>query len=256
MRAILTYHSIDPSGSAISVSTEQFDAHVRFLAASAISVVPLTELRAASGDAVALTFDDGFENFATEAWPRLRDAGLPATLFVVSERVGSDNTWGEAPQAGIPILPLLGWDDLGRLADEGVELGGHSRTHPHLEELSAEALADEVDGCREDLRTRCGVESSTFAYPFGTFPLQALRGRWSWSSATLFTNARTTVTVADANGGAVPVMNQALLDGSTVPAAIAWEVGPLPAGQYTVTISDLDGALDELSYPVNLVNCQ
>src|SRR5690606_37701023 len=60
MRAILTYHSIDESGSPISVSREAFRAHVRWLASGAVKVRPLAELVDArdGGDAVAITFDD------------------------------------------------------------------------------------------------------------------------------------------------------------------------------------------------------
>ncbi len=45
MRAILTYHSIDSSGSPISLSEESFRGHVRFLGSGRVSVVPLAELR-------------------------------------------------------------------------------------------------------------------------------------------------------------------------------------------------------------------
>ena len=69
MKAILTYHSIDPSGSPISVSPDAFEAHVRWLSTGRVRVVPLEELGQLSADvdAVAITFDDGFENFSTHA---------------------------------------------------------------------------------------------------------------------------------------------------------------------------------------------
>ena len=95
MRAILTYHSIDSSGSPISIDAQSFQRHVDFLASSKLKVVPLSEIVSDSvEDALAITFDDGVVNFAAQAWPRLRDRGLPATLFVVTGRVGKDNAWG------------------------------------------------------------------------------------------------------------------------------------------------------------------
>jgi peptidoglycan/xylan/chitin deacetylase (PgdA/CDA1 family) len=71
MRAILTYHSIDDSGSPISVAPEEFRAHVRWLGSGAVRVVPLAKLVTLppDDDAVALTFDDAFENFSTIAAP-------------------------------------------------------------------------------------------------------------------------------------------------------------------------------------------
>jgi peptidoglycan/xylan/chitin deacetylase (PgdA/CDA1 family) len=150
MRAILTYHSIDSSGSPISVAPDAFARHVVWLASGRVSVEPLAAIVqggdcAADGrDRVALTFDDAFENFGTVAWPRLRASGLPATVFVVSEHVGGTNRWDGVPAPGIPELPLLSWDALGACAAAGADIGAHSRTHPHLPDLPAAARQDEL----------------------------------------------------------------------------------------------------------------
>src|SRR5437867_8920915 len=131
MRAILTYHSIDASGSPISVDPEAFAGHVAWLGSARVRVVGLDALLAAGEgeDLVALSFDDGFENFATRAAPALLERGFPVTLFVVSEHTGRTNEWGGRSQPRIPTLPLLDWDALGRLVEQGVSLGSHTRTH-------------------------------------------------------------------------------------------------------------------------------
>lgn len=173
MRAILTYHSIDGAGSPISIAPEVFDRHVAWLAGGAVQVEPLAALAASAAPAddgrprVAITFDDAFENFGTFAWPRLRDRGLPATVFVVSGHVGGTNRWGGRSSPGIPELPLLTWDALARTAEDGAALGAHSRTHPHLTELDAGALADEVAGSQQDLAARLGAPVPHFCYPYG-----------------------------------------------------------------------------------------
>lgn len=173
MRAILTYHSIDTSGSPISIAPEAFDRHLAWLAGGAVRVEPLETLAradAAAADArprVALTFDDAFENFGTYAWPRLRDRGLPATVFVVSGHAGGTNLWGGRASPGIPELPLLGWPALARLAGEGAQIGAHSRTHPHLTDLDAAALADEIAGCQQDIASHLGHIATAFCYPYG-----------------------------------------------------------------------------------------
>ena len=169
MRAILTYHSIDRSGSPISIPPETFEAHLRWLISDRVRVVSIDELMMlpADADAVALTFDDAFENFATEAWPRLRVHGLSTALFVVSGRVGGFNEWERGRSRSVPRLPLLGWEDLGRLATEGVRLGAHSRTHPDLTGLSPSAAVDEMAGSSDDIRQHTGVAADAFAYPFG-----------------------------------------------------------------------------------------
>lgn len=172
MRAVLTYHSIDDSGSPISVAPDAFVRHVAWLASGHVSVEPLAALVAAGSEAddrprVALTFDDGFSNFASVAWPRLRDAGLPATVFLVSGHMGGTNVWGGRPVRGIPALPLMSWDVAARCAEEGAAIGAHSRTHPHLPALAPEAVRDELAGGRQDLCKTLGVTVTTFAYPYG-----------------------------------------------------------------------------------------
>jgi peptidoglycan/xylan/chitin deacetylase (PgdA/CDA1 family) len=171
MRAVLTYHSIDDSRSAISVSPDAFERHVRWLASGRVRVVPLDELaaRPPDEDAVALTFDDAFENFGTRAAPRLAAHGLPVTLFVVTGCVGGTNDWHGRPAPGIPTLPLLDWPALERLAAAGTSLGAHSRTHPDLTRLDAASLDDEIFGSAESLRTRLGHAPRAFAYPYGRF---------------------------------------------------------------------------------------
>ena len=169
MRAILTYHSIDPSGSVISVDEQTFRRQAEWLASSPTDVVPVGELIGSpKGDAVALTFDDGFENFSRSAWPILKDLGLPVTLFVVTGHAGRTNEWGGSPDPEVPTLPLLDWDALGRLSEEGVEIGSHTRAHPHLDRVDAARLSDEVAGAAADIEGRLGVRPRGFAYPFGS----------------------------------------------------------------------------------------
>lgn len=169
MRAILTYHSIDPSGSPISLDESAFARHVEFLASGAVRVVPLEDLAGlpGTGHAVALTFDDGFENFATAAWPRLAAAGLPATVFLVTDHAGRDNRWGGRAEAGIPSLPLMDWETAGRVAAEGARLGSHTRSHSSLPALDDEALADELVASRERIASETGADPAAFCYPYG-----------------------------------------------------------------------------------------
>lgn len=174
MRAILTYHSIDPSGSAISVSAEEFGLHLRWLASGQVRVTSLAELVLLDDtvDAVALTFDDGFTSFAAAA-DALLDHGFSATVFVVTRQTGKTNAWGGRSEPGIPELPLLDWDALGRLKERGIEVGAHTRSHPSLPSLSGPALQDEVLGSARDLHDRMGLEAPSFAYPYGAVSSEA-----------------------------------------------------------------------------------
>ena len=171
MRAILTYHSIDESGSPISIDPRVFRSQMEFLARGKPRIAPLAEVVRpdAPDDSVALTFDDAFTNFFALAAPILADLGLSATLFVVTEHVGGENNWASARMAHVtvPTLPLMSWDQLAQVTRRGIEIGAHSRRHPHLTSLPAAALADEIHGSAERINAALGLRPVAFAYPYG-----------------------------------------------------------------------------------------
>jgi peptidoglycan/xylan/chitin deacetylase (PgdA/CDA1 family) len=163
--AILTYHSIDDSGSVISTPPSLFRRQMEFLAASGIRVTPLDRVVREPGS-VAITFDDGFANVASHAVPLLERYGFPATVFVVSEFCGRRNNWPSQPAGAVPILPLLGWDDLARLPSN-ISIGAHTATHPDLRRLPAEECEREMCSSRDRIEQRLGKSVRWFAYPYG-----------------------------------------------------------------------------------------
>lgn len=171
MKGILTYHSIDESRSVISIDRETFERHVRWLASGAVRVTTVEELLRlpAEESGIALTFDDAFENFAAVAWPLLREHGLPATVFVVSAHAGRTNAWGGRPEPGLPELPLMDWDTLARLAEEGLEIGSHTASHRRLTGLDPERCRAELVESRRAIQENTGVDPRGFAYPYGAF---------------------------------------------------------------------------------------
>ncbi len=191
MRAILTWHSLDPSGSPISLTPDEFRGQLAWLAAEGVRVVSLEELLGMTDDAaaVALTFDDGFVNFATEAAPILRQRGLPVTLFIVSGHVGGDNRWRGRGDPGMPVLPLLDWEALGRLRDAGVSLGAHTLTHPRLSRCGAAQLQAELALSAEEIHRRLGERPRGFAYPYGDLDsavAEAAASTYRWACTTEF----------------------------------------------------------------------
>lgn len=183
------YHSLDASGSPISLDPETFTRHVQWLASGRVRVLPLERLAGdtADGDAIALTFDDAFSNFASVAAPLLVEYDLPATVFVVPGRTGGDNAWGDVADSRVPTLPLLDWDAIGKLARDGFAIGGHTRSHPRLGSVSCTRLVDEIAGCSEDIHERVGMRPATFAYPYGEVSasaVQCVRDHYAYACTT------------------------------------------------------------------------
>lgn len=158
---ILAYHSLDRSGSVISVTPETFREHMHLLATSGRPVVRLEEALTVPG-AVALTFDDGYLNFYDCALDILEQHGFPATVFVVSGRCGQTASW-----QGAAAEVLMDWSHLAEAGRRGVSIGGHSVSHPDLTRLPAAEMRAEIADCRDTIRDRLGVSPTSFAYPYG-----------------------------------------------------------------------------------------
>jgi len=161
--AILTYHSIDHSGSVISTSPAVFERQMEALAACGVPVVPLdrvTEVR----PSLALTFDDGYASFAELAVPLLLRYQFPATVFVVSGHCGGSNAWSQPP---FPSLKMMSWKTLCGLPGDLVSLGAHTISHLNLTTLAGPHAAEEIHGSRAALEDRTGRAVPFFAYPYG-----------------------------------------------------------------------------------------
>jgi peptidoglycan/xylan/chitin deacetylase (PgdA/CDA1 family) len=104
---------------------------------------------------IVLTFDDGYADFYTTAWPLLRQYGFSATLYVITNRLD---------QTG-----FLTSNQLITLAAGEVEIGSHSVSHPNMSKLSSEKLADELVESRATLRRLTAQSVTSFCYPSGQY---------------------------------------------------------------------------------------
>jgi peptidoglycan/xylan/chitin deacetylase (PgdA/CDA1 family) len=124
---------------------------------------------------LAVTFDDAYRSVYEQALPILSQFGLPATVFVPTDRVetGTPMVW-----PGVDVwlgssyereLVGMSWHELRELADAGWEIGSHTRTHPYLTQLDDATLADELVVSRETCEQRLQQPCSSLAYPYGDY---------------------------------------------------------------------------------------
>jgi peptidoglycan/xylan/chitin deacetylase (PgdA/CDA1 family) len=174
---ILTYHAIDASGSVIATDPAWFVATLDALAAAGFRAVDLGDWIARGRPDVdrgfALTFDDGLHSILDVA-DVLVQRQLPATVFLVTGRIGRDNDWLGQPR-GIPRSPLLAWSDLDALAAAGFRLAAHSRTHRRLDRCDDAVLDEELRGARDAIEQRLGRPCRLLAYPYGLAPARVRR---------------------------------------------------------------------------------
>ncbi len=171
---ILTYHgvtsdTVPPSLASYTLSENQFEAQMRFLSEHGYSCMDLKDLFRPSGTEKArlkksfiLTFDDGFENFYTRAYPILRKYGFAATVFLITDLVGRGGNHDF--EMGIPILS---WEQVKSLRAEGFSFGSHTCSHARLTGLSQEQVRHELVASKECLMAELGQDDLLISYPYG-----------------------------------------------------------------------------------------
>ncbi|HEX7479657.1 MAG TPA: polysaccharide deacetylase family protein [Polyangiales bacterium] len=170
MRAIVMLHSVDDSGSVLSVTQAQLCSLVLAVRASGHTIVPLSQLLREPSESrrIALSFDDGLRSLATHARPVLSALGAPATLFLTTGYVGRDNHWPSQPESA-PRLPMMSWDELAQLKQAGWDIEAHTTTHPDLRTLDTGALERELCEPIDTIAQQLGHTPALFAYPYGYF---------------------------------------------------------------------------------------
>ena len=161
---VLMYHSIEKDitkKSRLDVSPESFARQMEFLYKHHYNVVGLEKIieyiekkERIPAKTVAITFDDGFYNNYEHAYPVLKKYRLPATIFIITERIGKPG-W-------------LGWHELKEMSDSGIiSIGSHTVIHKWLPTLDKEALKKELSGSKITLEEGLGKKVNLLCYPMG-----------------------------------------------------------------------------------------
>jgi peptidoglycan/xylan/chitin deacetylase (PgdA/CDA1 family) len=112
-----------------------------------------------------LTFDDGFASALEHAGPLLASLGFRAINFLVADRLGMRNEW----DVGVDhtMEPLMDAEQVRDWLSLGHDIGAHTLTHPHLDQISLEQAREEISASKKKLEDAFGREVRHFAYPYG-----------------------------------------------------------------------------------------
>ena len=165
---ILAYHKVGVfKGDHVpTVAAGAFERQLEWLQRLGRQVVPLDAaveaLRpggAKPRKALVITFDDGYEETCTIAWPILKRFGFPATVFVTPTEVG---------------LPgFATWQQLAAAAREGLTIGSHTMHHSYLPLVKPADLAKELVESKRIIEERIGQPVHYLSYPIGGFTPEA-----------------------------------------------------------------------------------
>ncbi|MCW5752984.1 MAG: polysaccharide deacetylase family protein [Alphaproteobacteria bacterium] len=161
--SVITYNRFGGDGDGTSsIRLEQFEAHLAEIQRGGYHVMALADLVRAlrarqdlPERTIAITIDDSHASIHAEAWPRLRKAGLPFTVFVATDIIDR-----AAPG-------YLTWAQLREMAGAGVEIGNLSASYPHLPYQEPARVRAEIAQASARIREETGAAPVLFAYPYG-----------------------------------------------------------------------------------------
>ena len=122
----------------------------------------ITEMNGAGDKLVVLTFDDGFRDFYTTAFPILEQYGFGATVFLPTAFIG------EEPRE-FKSRTCMTWGEVRELHNDGIEFGSHTITHPQLSELDIAQVRTELEQSKAVIEDELGERIRSFSYPYA-FP--------------------------------------------------------------------------------------
>jgi len=172
---ILMYHSISDNlfGKShpyyqINTSPNVFARQMRWLRHNGYRTMDLTEMLAAMeagqdlSKTVVITFDDGYQDFYTDALSVMKQCGFTATIFLATDRIQDTSVRVEGAD-------YLTWREVRELHAEGIQFGSHTVTHPDLRSLGPEQIDYELGYSKETIEQKLGAPVESFSYPFA-FP--------------------------------------------------------------------------------------
>lgn len=170
--SILFYHRVaDKVPNGWTMGTEMFLRQIDWLAEH-YDFVSLEESQARLQDgnqrpAIAITFDDGYADNCDFAIPLLLRREIPFTYFV-STQIIKDQTAFEHDLAAGTRLGVNSIEQIRAMADAGVEIGAHTRTHANMgRSSSVDWIREELLGSVDDLQDWIKRPIRYFAFPFG-----------------------------------------------------------------------------------------
>ncbi len=155
-------HTADAIRLDLSVTPENFHQQMQWLKDKGYHTITPDQLAAAMlrgaklpPKPILLTFDDGYEDAFSNAFPILKEFGFTGTFFVVSDFVEKEG--------------YLTWAQAGQMAEAGMYIQDHSRSHKDLRNRDHDWLVSQIVMARDRIEAKTGIRPRFFCYPSGEY---------------------------------------------------------------------------------------
>jgi len=160
---VLNYHKVDTLNHALSISPQEFEDQMEYLYKEQYNTITPDQLMAylkygkqLPDKPIMITFDDGYLDNYTNAYPIMKKYGFTATIFIVTNLVGQDSRF-------------MTWDQVREMQQNGMVFGSHTVNHTSLTSLTKEQIMGELTQSRDEIARQLGKPPKYFAYPTGTY---------------------------------------------------------------------------------------
>lgn len=174
---ILMYHYVgvlpedaDDVRRDLTVQPDVFEGHLRYLVEQGYSTITLYQLYDAlmlgaplPPNPIVLTFDDGYIDHYATVFPLLQQYGLTGTFFVITGRADANEP------------AYVNWVQINEMAQAGMSMEPHTKSHMSLHERDRDFLVYEMLGSKQSLQAHTGMDVRMFAYPAGRYDDETLR---------------------------------------------------------------------------------
>ena len=160
---VLYYHSVDENAeNEVTITPEMLEKQLDYINDNDYITITMSELydylinnQPIPKKSIVITFDDGYMNNYTEAFPLLKERNMKATIFCVGNSL--DGSY------------YLSKDAIKEMSDYGIDIESHTVNHVHLDTLNYDEQLSEIKNSKEILENITGKDVTAIAYPFGDY---------------------------------------------------------------------------------------
>lgn len=184
---ILNYHQICPENYSYPlvlapwcVSSKSFSEQMKLLSDEGYNVLSIEETLKCletrtpfPPKAVAITFDDGYQNNYIYALPILVQYGIKSTFYLTTGYIGKDKLFSWIKTVGskddLLFRKALNWQEIMEMGNLGMAFGSHSHTHPDFTKMDRPQINSELVESKRLLKERITSMENSFVVPFGVW---------------------------------------------------------------------------------------
>lgn len=181
---VVYFHSVDPSeANEVIISPDKLKQELQYIKDSGYTTLTMTEVynylinnKPIPEKSILITFDDGYMDNYTNAFPILKELNMKATIFLISG--GIDNGY------------YLSTDQIKEMSNYGIDFQSHTVNHKYLDELSYQEQLKEVTESREAIKKITKKDVIAIAYPYGNYNNDTLKATEKAGYSLAFTTDR------------------------------------------------------------------